>query len=246
MMDTFNKALLLNQRMFEELRDTPDVVRRGLMIVLMVGLLVGGVQGIQYTLLFLNPTSNLAQAREQAEENIEQMLLNSTDPEQREAFAIIRENLDSGFAVAETVLNLPTTLPRPVVAIARGLGVMVSQPLNYLASLLLLVIFTHIAAYRFGGQGNIQQMLGLGALATAPLVLDALTIIPAVATMIWFTARVWSLVVLILATSVAHRIDTGRATLAVLLFPVLGTLLVVCGFCGLFALLVAQIASFIS
>lgn len=242
MMDTFNKALLLNQRMFHELRDTPDVVRRGLMIVLLVGLLVGGVHGTQRILFFLNPTPTLTQLREQMEDNIEEILISSTDPDQRTMFVNLRENLDSGFALAETVFTFPSTLPRPVVAVARGLGMIVSQPLNYLGGLLLLVIFTHIAAYRFGGQGNIQQMLGLGALSTAPLILDALTIIPALNSVIWITARVWSLIVLILATSVAHRIDTGRATLAVLFFPVLGAILAVCGCGGLFLLMIAQIA----
>lgn len=235
MMDTFNKALLLNQRFFNDLRDSPHVVQQGLMIVLLVGLVVGGVKGMQI-FLASDPYPGMALSLEQGDEFFEQMLINATDPQQRESLVEFRDNLQILSETYEAVIALPTPLPGPVAAAAWGLGKMASQPFNYLATLLMLVIFTHIAATRLGGSGTIQQMLGLGALATAPLALEALTIIPAISIIISLAAYFWSLMVLILATSVAHRIDAGRATLAVLFFPVLSIILFVCGYCGLIVL----------
>lgn len=231
MIDTIHKALFLNQHTFETLRDSPHVVRQGLLVVLVVGLLVGAINGIQSVIFFLNPTTALDQQREEFEDSIDQVLISSTSAEQREIYQQIRVNLPSGFVLAEELLTMPTPLPQPVVALAHGLGVMVSQPLSYLGWMLLGIIVTHIAAARMGGEGTIQQMVGLGALAAAPLALDALAVIPAIGLLVVLVARVWLLAIMVMATSVVHRFDSGRAALAVLFFPIIGLPLLCIAFC---------------
>ncbi|NTV65063.1 MAG: YIP1 family protein, partial [Oscillochloris sp.] len=99
---------------------------------------------------------------------------------------------------------------------------------------MLAVVSTHIAARQLGGEGNIQQMLGLSALSVAPHALDALGFIPAIGATLNLIAWVWGLVILVVATSVAHRLDSGRATLAVLLYPLIISLLFLFGCCMLF------------
>jgi hypothetical protein len=101
------------------------------------------------------------------------------------------------------------------------------------------VVLTHIAARQLGGQGTIQQMLGMGALSVAPHALDALSFIPVIGSTLGVIAWAWGLVILVVATGIAHRLDSGRATLAVLLYPVIGILLLMLGCCALFILALA-------
>lgn len=235
MMDTFNGALTLNQPLLHTMRESPYVVRRGLLVVLLVGLLVGGVNGMRTLLSGLNPEREIEQFRQELRENIERAALTAS-PEQRAVFALVLENIDPAVAIIEEINALPRPLPRPVGVILTSLGILVSQPLSYLSSLLLWVIFTHIAAYWLGGQGSIQQMIGLGALSVAPHALDALAFIPFAGSILSIIASIWGLIVLIAATSAAHQLGTGRAVLAVLLFPLIGLLLALLGCCVLFVL----------
>jgi hypothetical protein len=109
--------------------------------------------------------------------------------------------------------------------------VFVATPLSYLAGLLITVAFTHLAARQLGGQGSLQQMIGLAALSVAPHALDALGFIGGIGPLIGSLAWGWGLMILIYATSVAHQLDAGRAALAVLLYPILGFILAIVGFC---------------
>ncbi len=240
MMDTFNGALTLNQALLREMRDSPRVVERGLLVVLLVGLLVGGVNGVQVLLGTLNPERQLSIVRTQIEQSIEQQAQAATAPEQREILAIMRKNLEPGLAIAADVMALPTVLPRPVSALTRALGVIASQPLRYLGQLLLWVVFTHIAARWMGGTGKIQQMLGLGALSVAPHALDALAFIPAIGGGLSLIATVWGIVILTFGTSVAHQLTPSRAALAVLFFPMLALIVGVMACCVLFILVISS------
>lgn len=233
MIDTFNGALTLNQTLLYELRESPHAVRRGMLVVLLVGLLVGGVNGVRTFMGVLNPDREFATLREAWFDMLDQQALAATAPEQREAVKLIRENIDPAFDLARTLNDLPVALPQPAGALFQGLGVLVSQPLSYLSGLLIAVIFTHIAARWLGGQGNIQQMLGLGALSVAPHALDALTFVPFLGSAFGLIAWGWGLVILIVSAGVAHRLDNGRAAIAVAFFPAIGGILALLGLCAL-------------
>lgn len=234
MMDTFNGALTLNQTMMRGLRESPDVVRRGLLVVLLVGLLVGGVEGLQIILTTADPDRVVNEFRTQYEEFVEGLGLSANTPELREIVRALDANEDGLIRLVSDLAALPTPLPRPISAAFQGLGVMASRPLAYLSGLLLTVIFTHIAARQLGGEGSIQQMLGLGALSVAPHALDALGFIPGLGTALDLIAFFWGLAILVTATSIAHRLDNGRATIAVLLYPFIGSLLGLLACCALF------------
>lgn len=239
MIDRFNGALLFKPDLFERMRESPQVVREGLMIILLVGVLVGTIDGIRQFLGYLNPNQQIAQLREGLEQAIEQQALSAQTPQQRMVVGMMSDNLDPALDLAQEISMLPTPLPRPVSGLVRALGVVVSRPLDYLGGMLLAVVFTHIAAGWMGGQGSIQQMVGLGALSVAPHALDALAFVPCVGSGLATAAWVWGLAILVMATSVVHRLDYGRATFAVLLFPLIGILLGILACCGLFLLVVA-------
>jgi hypothetical protein len=232
-MDTFNGALTLNQRMLEGMRESPQVVRRGLLVVVLVGLLVGGVDGLRTMLAVLDPARTVAPQQAALKQQSDQIVTQIADPAGQ---ALVRGLLELPVALlssAERVAELPTPLPRAVGALTSGLSVLVTTPVSYLGGLLLAIILAHIAARQFGGQGSLQQMLGLGALSVAPHALDALSFVPILGSTLGLVAWGWGLVILIAAVSTAHRLNSGRATLAVLLYPLILALLGIVAYCGL-------------
>lgn len=217
--DTFNGALTLNQRVFSEMRDAPDGVHRGFLIILLVGLLVGVIQSASALITSASPDQTVAAFVIGYREAIERQRQTATTPEQREVLQLFEESTDELAAMVRELVTLPTLLPRPVSLFWQALGQTVSRPLEYLNDMLLAVILTHIAARQLGGQGGIRAMVAVGSLSVAPHALDALTFIPVLNLPISIIAWGWGLIVLITGTAIVHRLDTGKATLAVLLYP---------------------------
>lgn len=243
MMELFNGALTLNQERMRGLREAPDAVARGFMLVLFVGLLVGAVSGVNGVLQSSTPERAVAAVRAELDRQVDQLVLTSNDETTQELTRVINENEEPFFAMLEELLALPTTLPRPVGLAFQLVAAVVSTPLSYLAGMLLAAAVAHIAARQLGGQGSIQQTVALGSLSVAPHALDALAFIPGLGPTLGFVAWIWGLVVLIVAISVAHRLDSLRAALAVLLYPLLLGLLAILAFCVLIAALIGLAGS---
>lgn len=239
MIELFNAALLVNQKAMRELRESPQVVLRGIQVLLFVGLLVGAVSGAYQLTRTSTPEQTVAAVREQVDDTVEQMTLGANAEQFQPIIQVINQNEEPAYALLAEVLTLPTPLPRPALLLFQLLASIVSTPLSYLAGLLTAVIFTHIAARQLGGQGSIQQMIGLGALSTAPHALDALAFIPVIGPTLGLIAWGWGLVILVVATTIAHKLDSGRASMAVLLYPLIGALL---GFLALCLLLFLSVA----
>lgn len=235
MIDRFNGALLLRKNMLKEMRESPDVVRQGLLVVLLVGLLVGGVDGVRSALFVLDPQPELMRVQFSVERSLDQQALVSETQRQRQIITAIKDNVSPAFAILYRVNELPATLPRPLRAVLHGLGLFVSRPLTLLQGALIASILTHIAARWFGGQGTLQQMIGLGALSAAPHALDALVFVPILGSTFLFVSWGWGFVVLVVATAIAHRLEMGRALLAATFFPLIGIFLASLGCCILLA-----------
>jgi hypothetical protein len=241
--DTFNGALRLNQRMLQTMRDAPDLVRQGLFVVLFIGLIVGGVNGARVFLAFIDPSREVEAQREILELQAQQFEPLLAESEGAELLQASLEMPLSLLTIGQQLTELPTPLPGPLSALISGLSVLASTPLSYLGNTLLVLILTHLGAKQLGGQGTVQQMLGLGALSSAPHILNALAFVPLLGDALRLVAWGWGLVILITATGVAHRFDSGRATLAVMLYPVVLILLGVLAYCGFIALFVFLVAS---
>lgn len=239
MMELFNGALTLNQNLMRGLREAPDAIGRGFLLVLFVGLLVGTVSGISGVIQNATPERTVAAARAELDRQVDQLVLTSNDENTQVLTRVINENEEPFFQLLEELLSLPAPLPRPVNLVFQLLASVVSTPLSYLSGMLLAVVVAHITARQLGGQGSLQQMVALGSLSVAPHALDALAFIPGLGPTLGFIAWAWGLVILVVATSVAHRLDSMRATMAVLLYPALLLLLGVLALCILFAVLVA-------
>ncbi|PDW03880.1 Yip1 family protein [Candidatus Viridilinea mediisalina] len=241
MIELFNGALTLNRNVMLGLREAPDGVRRGFLLILFVGLLVGAVNGINDLIRSATPERTVQNLRNQVNTQMNQLVLTSNSPATADITRVVNENKEPFFTMMEELLALQTPLPRPVALVFQLLAATVSRPLSYLGWMLLGAVAAHIIARQLGGQGSIQQMVALGSLSVAPRALDALAFIPIMGGTFSMIAWVWGLVVMITATSVAHRLDVGKAAMAVLFIPLL---LIVLGFfslCMLLALLVAAV-----
>ncbi len=239
MMELFNGALTLNQNVMRGLREAPDAVRRGFMLVLFVGLLVGAANGISTLIQTATPDRTVQMLRTQLDQQLNQLVLTSNDPNTQELSRLVNENKASAFALIEQLIALPTPLPRPVGQFFQLLAAIVSTPISYLAGMLLAVAVAHLTARQLGGQGNLPHMVSLGSLAVAPHALDALAFIPGIGSTLSLLAWAWGFAILVLATSIVHRLDSLRAVLAVLLYPLLLSLLGFLAFCVLLGVLVA-------
>ena len=113
------------------------------------------------------------------------------------------------------------------VGLARLFGALLT-PVGLVAQWLLLGLTAHAAAKVLGGTGKLGQTLGATALASAPHVLAALTVVPFV-TVPWLLLTVWRLLIAYRAVAVAHDLPWQRAALAVLAAPALLLLLAVVG-----------------
>jgi hypothetical protein len=235
-MDVFNGALTFNQQMFRQLRSSPQMLLRGMQIILLVGLLVGTVQSLSSAIALSNPAAQLNALRDEYDAVLDLQSQQAQTDVEREVIRIARASEDAFITLVGDLIALPTSLPVGVVLALQTLGTIVSTPLSYLSGHLLTVIVTHITARQLGGQGGIREMVGLGALSVAPHALDALSFIPLLSGPLSSIAWGWGLAILVSVTAQVHGFNSGRALLAVLLYPAALVLIGFVLFCALLLL----------
>jgi hypothetical protein len=221
-----------------------DVLKRGLLLLVLVSLLAGVVSFLIGLVGDLRPISPLPS--DQEVDGIIRELLASLDP--------LRQFVDLPFAPDDEVLGymrpairmgleiaaLPTPLPRPVGSILTNLGAFLSLPFGRLAGWIAYGVWVLLAAKLLGGRATVAQMLGTTALYAVPHVLDILQFVPCLGGVIGLATTVWGIAIYVKGLSVANEFSVGRAVLATLL-PALVLLLL-----GLLGVLVALVAAFVT
>ncbi|MGB9634739.1 MAG: YIP1 family protein, partial [Chloroflexaceae bacterium] len=107
MIELFNGALTLNQRVMLGLRESPDVVRRGLTLVLFVGLLVGAVSGASTLLNTATPERTVATVREFVEAQKRQIALGPNADQLQPLLRFVNQNEEAFYALLQELLELP-------------------------------------------------------------------------------------------------------------------------------------------
>jgi len=242
--------LTLKTEAFQAWRDAPQVFRRAFVLLVVVGLIIGVVSAAVTTVRSFRqpPELVIRQAMEEALRGIDQGFASGNAPP--EFRRIFRESFRQGFEMGLRIAGLPTILPRPATILLRGLAILLSSALGLIGFLLVYSGLTQIFARSMGGQGTIQQQVGVGALSSIPQAITALTplldVIPLAGGCLTFLvgllAIAWSIAIYVKATAVVHGLDTGRAAAAVVLPAItLGTLAVVLS-CLVIAFIVAAMA----
>ena len=209
-------ALTLNAQTFDNLKQSPDVFRKGFTFVLVVGLIVGGVLGVVALIgeILTPPAQQIAQAREGFRQTFG--YFSSAMPP--EISRQVTESFEMGLRIGERVTReTRSPLPEPIGVIFRQSGAIVSYPFGWLGGLIFFGALVHIFAKLLGGRATIAQMLGVTSLTVVPHLLDAFGFIACLGALLGFIAWAWGVVIYIKGVAVAQEINTGKAILAVLL-----------------------------
>jgi len=235
LLSTVRGAITLDISTLVRFRDAENVFRRGIVILILVGLVLGAVEfavGFIGSFIAPSPEAQLAEMRQ----NFDQML-RFMPPDAAEAFEEqFLSNFEVGIEIGRNVVALPTPLPKVVGNLFEALGAWVSQPLAMLGGFLVYGIWVMLAAKLLGGTGRLQEFLGTAALSSVPYLLLILGWVPCLGSVLGLVAWVWGIVIWVAAAAVAHGwavpvataegdverydVNWGRAILAVIL-PVL-------------------------
>lgn len=240
--ETLLQALRLEDKVFVELRDSPDGFRQGLTFIVTLALVVGLIVAAAGFVVEVStdPTAEVEQAMSEVEEAFEQMSGMFGDDEQTQQML---ENIKAGMSMGtELVRVVEETTPAPmsIALLFQAIGRWLSRPFSWIALWLLWGILTLLFARLMGGTATIQQMLAATSLAAAPHILEALSWVPCAGPLVAILAFLWGAVIYIKATAVANRLTMGPATVAALL-PLSVPLVLVVGF----VLVIAFLAAFV-
>lgn len=255
LLSTVRGAITLDIPTLVRFRSTEDVFRRGLIILVLVGLVLGAVQfAVAFVGSFIGPSpeAQLMQMRQ-----VFGQMRQFMPPEATEAFEQFLSNFEVGIQIGLDIEALPTPLPKVVGSLFAALGAWVSRPLAMLGGFLAYGIWVMLAAKLLGGSGRLQEFLGTAALSSVPYLLLVLEWVPCLGSVLSLVAWVWSIVIWVAAAAVAHGwatpvvsaegdverydVNWGRAILAVIL-PVLALVALVVIVFGL-VLMVGLIAT---
>jgi hypothetical protein len=240
LLSTVRGAITLNIPTLVRFRDTEDVFRRGITFLILVGLILGAVEfavGFIGSVVGPSPEAELAEMGQSFDRMLQFM-----PPDAAQVFEEqFLDNFKVGIEIGQEIAALPTPLPRVVGHLFTALGAWLSKPLAMLGAFLAYGIWVMLAAKLLGGTGRLQEFLGTASLSSAPYLLLVLGWVPCLGSVLGLVAWVWSIVIWVGATAVAHgwvdpmvdegaearyRVNWGKAILTVIL-PVLALVVLV-------------------
>lgn len=260
LLNTARGAIALDIPTFVRFRDSKDVFRRGVTILVLVALLVGLVA---FFVDFIGGLVAPPFEKEMAEvqKGFEQWLqimgqyMPAEDLEEFNKYFL--PNFKAGMEIGRNIAALPTAFPKPLITFFEALGHWVHRPLAMLGGFLGYGIWVMLAAKLLGGKGRLQEFLGTAALSSVPYLLLILEKVPCLGSVVGLVAWVWGTIIWVVATAVTHgwavplttedgvveryEVNWGKAILAVILPALAVAVLVLMGGLSLVALIAAAI-----
>ncbi len=231
-------ALFLKREAFEYQRDRRDSFAHGLLFIVLIGVVVAGAGIVGAALRYASgpnadAVKNTVLTHLQAMPFYTQSI--QTDPRIESEFLSgynrVWANLGGAF------MGYPTT-GAGVFLLLLGL---LTVPLGWLLGWLIYGVLAHVIASRNNPEATLAHGLGTLALATAPQLLNVVSILP-LAGVSSVALGVWTLVLNVFALRTAYRVSTGQAIWAAL-FPLLLLLILASFFLCLLLLLIVPIAA---
>jgi hypothetical protein len=224
-------ALLLQEDAYEEMRSTQAPVVKGLILIVVVGVVIG-LLGVVGTALAWASMPDLSTIKAIIYRYLPQMLPWKELTQQVPDFSrMFKEWYDLGWQI------FPWLFGAPNVGEA-ALGI-ITIPLGLVVRWLLYSLVAYLFARWFGGTADFSETLGVLALAVAPQALHVLNLLPFVE--VGSVVSVWGLLCAYVGLKTAHKLSWGRAVWATLLpFILVLVILVLAGCLGsaIFAVLV--------
>ncbi len=219
------EALFLQPEPYASIRDQENPARKGLVILIILGLLLALAAFIG-TIFAWASSPDINSIQEVVLRNLQQMSWWAILEEIPEARAMWLQIWDSVWQFVRFMNPTP----------AAGLAGFIFQPLSLIISWVIFGLVAHVIARIFGGQGGLGQTLGTTSLAAAPQLLGLFNVLPFI---VLTGISIWSLVARYMAIRVTHDLSWGRA----LWVTVLTTLVI---FLLLFFLVSAGVIAFAS
>ena len=237
-------VVLLRTPAYEQFRDRPDAMRRGVLILLVCFLVACSLASAIGLIGSVRPLSveDADQFRDEFQRNMEQwqQFMPPQDPFIQEFMDQFLDNFESGWRIGVAIDSLDTPLPRGLARFFEALGGWLSSALGRLGGFLAYAIWVLLFAKLLGGNGGVDRFLGLTALFAVPNLLSIFSPIPCAGPLIAFIGWVWGVAVYVKAVQVSQRLDTGKALLAAILPAlILAVIVMIVAFIGLLAILAA-------
>lgn len=201
------KALLFQEEAYEEMRAAPNPVVKGLILIVVVGLVVA-LLNLVGTAVEWASTPNLNEIREIIYSYIPRMPW--WDEVVREAPDFPQQFKDwynIGWRIFPRLFGAPNVG-------GAALGI-ITKPLQLVLWWLIYGLLAFVFARWLGGTADFSQTLGVLALAVAPQFLNVLTLLPFV--QVGNLINVWGVLCAYVGLRTAHRLSWSRAVWATLL-----------------------------
>jgi hypothetical protein len=223
-------VLLFRHEVYAQHVARPDVLKRGLALLVLVTLLAGVISLLINVVGDLRPMSAQAQRRE-AEQGLEEFLGTMREfydvPPEVEKYVI--PNIRAGMEIGFRIEALPTRLPKPLGRVLEDLGVFLSLPFSRLAGWIGYGIWVLLASKLLGGRATASQMLGATALYVVPHVLAILGFVPCLGGVLGLVATIWGIAIYVKALAVVNHFSIGRGIAATVAPALLGGALALLG-----------------
>ena len=206
-------ALFLQREAYARMRDDDNPFVEGLFVLVVLGVALGLVGIVGATLEWASSPS-ISAIRDAILPNLQQMpwwQFMEQDPQLQATWFRIWNGIWDA---------VQATAPSP----ASSLLGLILVPLGLIVAWLVYGLLAYLFARLLGGLGTLNQTLGATALAAAPQLLNALTVLPFV---VIFSLGTWTLLCNYMALRVVHGLSWQRSVAAALLPSVVLVLLAV-------------------
>jgi len=200
-------ALFLESQAYAAMRDNKSPVKKGLIILLVLGLALA-LAGIIGTTLEWASGPSMAAIQETILEKYHQSPWWQFIEAEPEALQMFEQIWDQAWQIMGFVIPTPVS----------SLSGLISKPLGLIISWLIFGLLAHLFARMLGGSANFGQTLGATSLAAAPQLLLLLTALPFV---VVAGIGIWTLLCRYMAIRVTHDLSWARSMWSVLLPPIL-------------------------
>jgi hypothetical protein len=215
------ESFFLSPAPFDEMREEPKPVVRGLLFVVLVALAVALV-GLVGTTLSWATSPRMADIQDVVLRGLARMEWFQEMQESPRAYESFQQTWNLAWQIFPQVFA-----PNPGSAAAR----IIILPLGMIINWLLWGLLGHVFARAFGGEGTLAQTLGCTALATSPQLLNLITLLPY--TVVGGIVGTWVLLARYVALKTCHRLSWGRALWSTLLpYVVLGLVIAILALVG--------------
>ena len=200
-------ALFLESQAYAAMRDNKSPIKKGLIILIILGLALA-LAGIIGTTLEWASSPSLDAIRETIWEKYQQSPWWQFIEAEPQALNMFTQIWDQIWQVMGFIIPTP----------ASSLSGLILKPIWLIINWLIFGLLAHLFARMLGGSASFSQTLGATSLAAAPQLLLLLTALPFVAVA---GIGTWTLLCRYMAIRVSHDLSWARAMWTVLLPPIL-------------------------